>query len=116
MRRLEEALRELEALAAEDGASDADHSRPAQPARKRERLQRDLYSLHVICEAMIDLGAVMGLWNSDMVRTACRNVIEFDRIQGESEEIIAERQKELRRLLRDETREIRRSGVRHGHL
>ena len=81
------------------------------------QLQRTCISLHVLAEALADLGAVLDVWNSDMIRTACDNVAEFDRLPGDSREIIAERQKTLRRMLKDEIKKIERSGaIRHSHL
>lgn len=130
MKRLEEAIQELNELADESpaepsGADGADSNGPKRScsngcSRIEDaliQLQSNSISLHVLCEALADLGAVLGIWDSDMIRTACENVAEYDRIQGDSRKIIAERQRALRRLLRDEIKEIKRTGaIRHSHL
>lgn len=115
MKRIDEALRDLGELAT-DGAEEttATQSSTDGTTGMIRRLRSEAYSLHVLCEALIDLGAAMGLWSSDMIRVACDNIVEFDRLPGDSREIIAERQRALRRLLKDE---IKRPGsIRHGHL
>jgi len=62
-------------------------------------LQNKTISLHVLIEALADLGAVLGVWNSDMIRIACENVDKFDRIPGDTQMVITDRQKELSRIL-----------------
>lgn len=126
MKRLEEAIQELNELADEspsEAGEGSDHSKRSCSngcSRIEDaliQLQSSSISLHVLCEALADLGAVLGIWDSDMIRTACENVAEYDRIQGDSRKIIAERQRALRRLLRDEIKEIKRTGaIRHSHL
>lgn len=124
--KLEEAIQELNELADESSelaGEGSDHSKRSCSdgcSRIEDaliQLQSSSISLHVLCEALADLGAVLGIWDSDMIRTACENVAEYDRIQGDSRKIIAERQRALRRLLRDEIKEIKRTGaIRHSHL
>lgn len=137
MKTIDEALEDLKEMAnistpqqtQEDGVSETETETPKRrsPSRcsgdceKLEealiQLQRSCISLHVLAEALADLGAVLDVWNSDMIRTACDNVAEFDRLPGDSREIIAERQRALRRLLKDEIKKIERSGaIRHSHL
>lgn len=120
-KKIDEAIQELNKLAdesrAEQSADSSGRSRCSSCEHMEDaliQLQRNSISLHVLCEALADLGAVLGIWNSDMIRTACENVAEFDQIQGDSKKIIAERQKALRRILKDEVQQTKQS--RHGHF
>jgi hypothetical protein len=57
----------------------------------------DLVNLKL--EALLDLGAILGLWNQDVIGMACENVTAYNKVQGPSNLIIERRQQNLKKLL-----------------